>query len=242
MFARAEQIARYDTLCYINCDILLMDDFRSAVERVKEARSQFLAVGRRWDADIVEPCDFSGPSWQGKMQSLAMQRGVQRPPEWIDYFVFTRGLYGSSVPPFVIGRVHWDHWLVWKVQTSETAPVVDLSAAVMAVHQNHDYGYHPDGKAGVWNGVEAGQNARLAGGPRHMRTIADATEILCAEGLRPNRKRHWAAAVRYGRQVARTLRFDVWNQILFFVLGVTRPVRRWMGVRTGVLGRWRGNV
>jgi hypothetical protein len=39
-------------------------------------------------------------------------RGVQRTPEWIDYFAFHRDLYGSSVPPFVIGRVHWDQCLV----------------------------------------------------------------------------------------------------------------------------------
>jgi hypothetical protein len=242
MFAQAELIARHDTLCYINCDILLMDDFRNAVERVKQERERFLAVGRRWDTDVCEPCDFSGSAWQGKLRTLVMQRGVQRTPEWIDYFVFTRGLYGSGVPPFVIGRVHWDHWLVWKIQTSDSTPVVDLSTAVMAVHQNHDYSYHPQGKAGVWHGHEAGQNAELAGGWKHMRTIADATEILCADGLRPNRRRYWAAAGRYASQVLRVARFDISNRILFFALGVTRPLRRWMGLRAGVLGRWRGNI
>jgi hypothetical protein len=217
-------------------------DFRSAVDRVKHAREQFLAVGRRWDTDISEPCDFGGTSWQGNLRSLVMQRGVQRTPEWIDYFVFTRGLYGSGVPPFVIGRVHWDHWLVWKIQTTESIPVVDLSAAVMAVHQNHDYSYHPQGKAGVWHGYEAGQNERLAGGWRHMRTIADATEILCAAGLRPNRGRHWAAATRYATQIARVARFDVWNRVLFFALGVTRPLRRWLGLRTELLAKWQRNA
>lgn len=242
MFAQAGQVARHNTLCYINCDIVLMDDFRSAVERVKLAREQFLAVGRRWDTDISEPCDFSGTSWQGKLRSLVMQRGVQRTPEWIDYFVFTRGLYESGVPPFVIGRVHWDHWLVWKIQTTESIPVVDLSAAVMAVHQNHDYSYHPQGKAGVWHGHEAGQNERLAGGWRHLRTIADATEILCADGLRPNRGRHWSTLARYASQVVRVVRFDVWNRGLFFALGLTRPLRRWLGLRAGPLAKWRGNV
>jgi hypothetical protein len=242
MFAQAGRIARHNTLCYINCDIVLMDDFRRAVERVKHAREQFLAVGRRWDTDISEPCDFSGTSWEGKLRSLVMQRGVQRTPEWIDYFVFTRGLYKSGVPPFVIGRVHWDHWLVWKIQATESIPVVDLSAAVMAVHQNHDYSYHPQGKAGIWHGHEAGQNERLAGGWRHMRTIADATEILCEDGLRPNRGRHWSTVGRYASQIVRVARFDVWNRGLFFALGLTRPLRRWLGLRAELFAKWRGNV
>jgi hypothetical protein len=44
----------------------------------------------------------------------------------------------------VIGRVFWDQWLVWKAG-SMGAAVVDASEAVMAIHQNHDYGYHAAG-------------------------------------------------------------------------------------------------
>ena len=41
MFCRAQGIARHDLLCYINCDILLMQDFFEAVKRVRERHSQF---------------------------------------------------------------------------------------------------------------------------------------------------------------------------------------------------------
>ncbi|HEX4544160.1 MAG TPA: hypothetical protein VH114_13410 [Candidatus Acidoferrum sp.] len=35
MFARAQETARHELLCYTNCDIILMQDFCDALERVK---------------------------------------------------------------------------------------------------------------------------------------------------------------------------------------------------------------
>jgi hypothetical protein len=58
-FEKAQEIARHDVLCYVNCDILLMKDFRDAVERVAAERREFLMVGRRWDVGITEPIEFA---------------------------------------------------------------------------------------------------------------------------------------------------------------------------------------
>jgi hypothetical protein len=238
MFGRAQSVARHDLFCYINCDIILTGDFLAALERVRGAHSRFLMVGRRWDIDISAPYDFLQPDWQKSLRAHALQRGKQRTPEWIDYFAFTRGIYDPSMPPFVIGRVHWDNWLLWKACDSQAA-VVDASAEVVAIHQNHDYGYHPQGKSGVWHGEEAGRNYRLAGGWKHLRTIADATELLQSDGLRPNRWLAWARAKRHVRQAKRVLRFDVWHPVLFFALGVTRPLRSALGLRSESLRRSR---
>jgi hypothetical protein len=241
MFTTARAIARHEVLCYINCDIILIEDFRRALERVKAEHEQFLMVGRRWDVEMADPCDFTQANWRSHLQALALMRGVQRTPEWIDYFAFNRGLYGSSVPPFVVGRVHWDHWLVWKARASKQ-PVVDVSAVVIAVHQNHDYGYHPQGRQGVWHGLEAGQNHQLAGGGRYLRTIADATEVLRAEGLKSNRKRYWSAAKRGAVRGERFVLFDILQPIAFFVLGITRPLRGALGLRSGAQRRSRENA
>jgi hypothetical protein len=46
------------------------------------------------------------------------------------------------------GRVYWDQWLAWKAK-STGAKLVDASRSVTAIHQNHDYGDHANGKAGV---------------------------------------------------------------------------------------------
>ena len=57
----------------------------------------------------------------------------------------------------------------------------------MAVHQNHDYSYHPDGFLGTLNGEEAMENKRLAGGKWHIYTMLEATHRLEAGG----EKRNW---------------------------------------------------
>jgi hypothetical protein len=241
MFSTARAIARHEILCYVNCDIILMEDFRHALERVKAGHSRFLMVGRRWDTEMPDLCDFSQANWRSRLQALALMRGVQRTPEWIDYFAFSRELFGSSIPPFVVGRVHWDQWLVWKARECKH-PVVDVSPVVIAVHQNHDYGYHPQGRQGVWYGLEAGLNHQLAGAGRHLRTIADATEVLHADGFRSNHGRYWSAVKRTAVRGERYVWFDVLRPIVFFALDITRPLRRALGMRGGTLGRTRGSA
>jgi hypothetical protein len=230
MFLQAQEIARHELLCYINCDILLMRDFCAALQRVRAAFPQFLMVGRRWDLEIGGPLRFANKDWEARLRRRALREGRKRGPEWIDYFTFTRGLYGMDLPPFVVGRVFWDNWLVWKARDSRH-PVVDVSAAVVAVHQNHDYGYHPQGRAGVFQGTEASRNYELAGGWRNLRTIADATELLCGTVLRPNRLLHWSDAKRYARQAARAMFYGGIQRGWFFILYVTRPMRRKLGLR-----------
>lgn len=181
MFGKAQEIARHVILCHVNCDIVLMDDFVQAVERVRTAYSRFLMVGRRWDTPVTEPVDFSDAKWKEKIRALALAANHQCDQWWIDYFLFSRGLYGKEMPPFVIGTVRWDNWLLWKALDLKL-PVVDASEAVFAVHQNHDYNYHPQGKKGVWEGKESQRNLELAGGAKRMRTISHATRRLTADG------------------------------------------------------------
>jgi hypothetical protein len=231
LFERAQAIARHEVLCYCNCDILLMEDFRRAVQQVAAARGKFLMVGRRWDVNIAQHYDFERADWQATLRTLAIRSARQRGPEWIDYFVFRRGLYSGNMPAMVVGRVHWDNWLVWKAQDAGCA-VVDASEAVVAAHQNHDYGYHPWGKQGVWNDGEAGNNYRLAGGWRHLRTIADASEVLLAQPLRANRRRYWAMTKRYARQAVRTVFHQGLERAWFWALGITRPLRTAAGLRS----------
>ncbi len=224
MFARAQVIARHEILCYINCDIILMHDFCRALERVRAMHREFLMVGRRWNTDITAPLPFAAPNWEEDLRTLVLRHGRRSTAEWIDYFAFSRGLYGPDMPPFVL-RVFWDNWLLWKALDSGK-PVIDASRVVIAVHQNHDYSYHPQGKAGVWSGAEAGLNAQLAGGWRHLRTIADATEVLSPEKPKANVFRHLSAAKRYVRQAGRVLFYDVWHPVWFAFLNLTRPLRR----------------
>lgn len=220
MFRRAQEIARHELLCYCNCDILLKQDFCAALARVHGAHRRFLMVGRRWDTDIAEPLDFADAEWERGAEALAHERGAQQPGWSIDYFAFPRGLY-AEMPALVIGRVWWDHWLVWKAR-EQGAEVVDASEMVTAIHQNHGYEYHPQGARGVWSDEQAAENYRLAGGRWHLQTIDDATHILGVDGERANWKRLWAPYWRYARpKVA-----PAW----FALLDLTRPLRRALGM------------
>jgi hypothetical protein len=230
VFRKAQQLARYDVLCYVNCDIMLLNEFRLAIEHVFAVHREFLIVGQRTDVDIHSPWPYERPTWPAELRDFAARTGKTRPPNWIDYFAFSRGLYGADLPPFAIGRTHWDDWLVWKV-LKDRKPVVDVTPVVLAVHQNHDYGHHPQGEAGVWKGLEAARNAQLAGGWGHLRTIAHATEILGVGGVRANHLRNWAEAKRRCEAAGRFLFYDVWQPASFAVLNWTRPLRTALGLR-----------
>jgi len=123
MFARAEEMARHEVLCFCNCDIILLPEFCDALERVRGRHERFLMVGRRWDTEIREALDFRDGGWGKRLKGLAHARGVQQPGWSIDYFAFRRGLY-AEMPALVIGRIWWDHWLVWKAREEGAAVVV----------------------------------------------------------------------------------------------------------------------
>jgi len=231
MFVKAQTMAKHDVLCYVNCDIILMSDFLHAVSKIGTTHPQFLMVGRRWDTEVSEPIDFSLRNWEEQMRGRALATRRQRDDCWIDYFAFRRGLFGPDMPPFALGRTGWDNWLVWKGCESG-CPVVDASPSVVAVHQNHDYGHHPQGAKGVWKGEEARRNFQLAGGWGHMRTIDDAALVLKDKEFRSNPARHRAALRRHCWELERSLTFRVWLPLWHSLLGATRPLRHVLGLRS----------
>lgn len=225
IFNQAQQVARHDLLCYLNCDIILTEDFLLAAQSAASAPGPFLLAGRRWDVDVKTPLDFSSDRWAADIVQLAKQTNRQRPAQWIDYFLFRRGLFGAAIPPFVIGRPGWDNWLLWHALSSG-ARLIDASPVVTAVHQNHDYGYHPDGEKGVWQGDEAQANYALLEDYRKFATLDDAALVLESDGFHPNRRRH---VVRVIRSFARA-RDKMW----FGLLNLTRPVRHRLGIKQKV--------
>jgi hypothetical protein len=98
LFDRADRLARHARLCFLNADILLTGDFLAASERLANMHECSLMVGRRCDVNINEPWDFSKPDWDERLRSMAREHGKLRPPQWIDYFVFPRGLLSGQVP------------------------------------------------------------------------------------------------------------------------------------------------
>ena len=181
LFKQAQQLSVNNLFCYVNSDIIFMSDFMQAVQRVVDQKSRFLLVGHRWNLDIKEVLDFPS-DWEEKLRNqvktLATLAGVTS----IDFFVFPRGLLGE-MPPFAIGRPVWDNWTLYRAR-SLSVPLIDATPVVMAVHQNHDYSHHPQGKEGLWKGDEQVINNKLAGGVEHTFSLLDATHLLTLQKLR----------------------------------------------------------
>jgi hypothetical protein len=210
-FAKAQNLSTNNTLCYVNSDIVLLSDFMAAVQQVVSWHHRFLMVGRRWDIDITSQINFE-QDWERSLRSDVLQRAVQRTPDWIDYFVFPRGLY-KEIAPFAIGRLWWDNWLVWKAISSGAA-VVDASSDILAVHQNHSYARGAT-YSDVWVSEEAQRNREFADKGLEVCTMADATHLLERNEIKPN----------LGSTIRRVLR-----RIRPTILRVTRPLRHSLGL------------
>lgn len=183
LFTEAQSVARFPFLCYLNGDIILLNDFLKAVKRITKEYQSFLAVGRRWDVDISAPLSFKG-KWQQELKTLISQQGTLHGVSGIDYFVFPKGLF-SDIPPLVVGRGGWDNWMIFHARM-QRIPVIDLTDVTMVVHQEHDLAGTRE-KAIRFTDDEAQQNLRYAGGYKNLLTIRDATLHVTPKGI----KRNW---------------------------------------------------
>lgn len=180
LFTKAQQATRFPLLCYVNGDIILLDDFLQAVKKVFSMHRQSLAVGRRWDIEIKKPIDFS-QKWQPGVKTLVKRTGVLHGWSGIDYFVFPKGMF-NHIPPLVVGRAGWDNWMIYHAR-SQHIPVVNLTAVTTVIHQGHDL----PGKRGSdkrFTDESAKQNIVYAGGFTRFFTIRDANWELDQYGLR----------------------------------------------------------
>lgn len=173
-------------IMYVNSDIL----FPEAPGRVvaKLGLNEFLAVGRRTNVEIFDRLDYEDPAWLATAAQLARVSGELAHQAAIDYFVLPRNSELTKLPRFVVGRAGWDNWMLARA-LDLGVPLVDLTAAMLAVHQNHDHGHVKRARASqsVWEGPESDENRRVAGG--EYRDIDDCTYRLEYDGqLRVD---HW---------------------------------------------------
>jgi hypothetical protein len=235
LFRRAHELTRHDVLCYVNSDVILLDDFSSAVDEVRRLGRPFLMIGQCWNLDVPTPVVFDPAVWQAELARAVSRRGTRRGKWFIDYFVFSRDIY-EALPPFAVGRAGFDNWLVWKA-CEVGAAVVDASAVVTAVHQNHEYGHVPGGRKWSYLGPEAKRNHELAGGIARLYHIGDATHRLTPRGLR---RRRWVWPPRGSRAAAWQLALRTrLGPAAWRVVEATRPLRHRLGLRPAVVERLR---
>ncbi len=177
--ARVDEVAAHGLRCFVNADIILLDDFLPAVRAVAAVVPSFLMVGASRNLRIEGSLELDNVTEREALRRRAEAAGTSRGATAIDYFVFSAGLF-DPVPPFVVGRARFDNWLVWRAR--QRGVVVDASKAVLAVHQEHDYGHVEGGLREAHFGAEADRNLELAGGKRRLFTIYDASHRLTRSG------------------------------------------------------------
>jgi len=183
VFSQAEKLASNDMLCFINADIILMNDFVRALDRVKDIKGRYLMSGRRRNVDIKELLDFSD-GWEDRLRAFVNVNGKLVHPNSMDFFVFHKGFWGE-IPPFSIGRPRYDNWMIYTARYMGKR-VIDATPVVMSVHQNHDYYHIPSGINNTWEGPEAEVNKDLYGRDKLFYTLSDANWIMTKKWLRPN--------------------------------------------------------
>jgi hypothetical protein len=182
-FATAQGRARHRLVCYVNADIIFLPSLTRALEQI--ALDRFLIVGRRTDLDVPEPLDFSAADWASRLEQRARGEGRLHEPTGIDYFIFPRGQL-PSIPPFPVGRALWDNWMIYHARAMKV-PVVDATAELLVVHQNHDYGHVRGGQRTTEVGLEVQRNWKMLGPDFMQLTIVDATWRLGPDGAHPER-------------------------------------------------------
>jgi hypothetical protein len=220
MFLTGQTMATNPVVCWANADIIFTGDLMRAATVVAERKRPSYLVGRRTDLDQLEPLEFN-PTWETQIVDRVHREGERKPANWIDYFMFTRGLF-EDLPPFAIGRPGYDQWLIWRA-ADVGADVIDATDAVLAVHQRHDYS-HVGTRAAVFGGVEAQRNAAIVDDWRHYHSISYATLRLGPEGrVRPAR----GVAYRMAKprsHVAHWLRFTrSWRRRMLGEQATRRP-------------------
>ena len=140
LFSIAQSQAKYPIIAYVNADILLPPNLLEVISLLQKIRSNFLAVGSRWDLDVNKAINFARNDDTASFWEHAKNNAQKHRPAGIDYFIYNKTLW-NNIPPLAIGRFGWDNWLLWKARRLGV-PLINVTECIFAVHQNHGYNFH----------------------------------------------------------------------------------------------------
>ncbi len=226
IFELARQASASPLLAFSNADMLFLPDLVTAAQQVSRLSERFLLLGQRWDLDVRQPLDCS-PGWEGRLRADVAKRGRLHQPAGSDYFVFPCTLF-TEMPDFAIGRAGWDNWMIYHAR-QQGWPVIDATASILAIHQDHDYSHLPGGKP-HYTLPESQKNETLAGGSANLYMILDSDRRLVDGQFRPP-KMSLVWALRWG---------EVWltppgGERAGLRWSLARQLRRWRRKLTGSL-------
>lgn len=180
IFPLAQRRAKHDTMCYVNTDIVLFQDFADALTQVARRFKQFLMIGQRTNLALDARLKVGKKDWQRDLTRLAKAQGRLHSVGGIDYFAFRRGLYEKMLP-LAIARYCWDNWLVHDVMR-RGIPVVDASRKVLAIHQEHER--WPKNSADYRRNLKLYKEDHVKDKTKWMSRICDSSWVLDDGGLK----------------------------------------------------------
>ena len=184
LFHQAQKIASNDILCYVNSDIILLNDFITSVIRIQNLEN-FLVIGRRWDVNVSYYINFNS-HYESEIKNTVKRNGKLHSPSGIDYFIFKRRTI-EKMPHFAVGRPGWDNWLICHCR-SKKFKIIDATSQIMAIHQNHDYSHIQkinNDKIDDWSGPEANHHYDLMKNQYYLCDIFNSNLVLTKNFLLP---------------------------------------------------------
>jgi hypothetical protein len=133
IFRKIDQKAETDWICYIDTDVILLDDFMPTFEYLIARYHNFSTCGGRWDANIPNKVNFDSPDWR----KYVCNQVFKQHNKGSDYCIYRKGFY-HNIPDFSIGRGAWDGWRMGYPK-SIGVPLINLQNVVKAVHQRHGH-------------------------------------------------------------------------------------------------------
>ncbi|MDW8236517.1 MAG: hypothetical protein RMK98_07875 [Bacteroidia bacterium] len=129
LFQRAQELARFETLVYVNADIMISSNLYDALLQVQRRWKKYLLVSA---PHVVDHLRFSIRSGY---EEKATKYIISPPlPFTADLFAYPKGIL-VQVPPFRLGRGSWDSWLL-SYPLLKGIPVIDATSYVQLFHPN----------------------------------------------------------------------------------------------------------
>jgi len=140
MFNKANEIAKYDIVCFLNADILVTPLFVEKIVSIhQKLKRNYLIVGQRINFDLKELLSF-GEGWQERLSQFT-SNGEIHDANGSDLFVFPKGQFAEgTMPDLLVGRPGWDLWMLFNSRQKKYK-TIDLSTEYLIFHQNHDYSH-----------------------------------------------------------------------------------------------------
>jgi len=228
IFKLAGDASSSPLLCYINADVILLDDFLPTIRWAYDAVSSFLIVGQRWDLNIRERLFFRDGG-NAALRSRVTLDGRLHPPAGSDYFVFPHDLL-TQIPPFALGRAGWDNWMIYAGRAAQV-PVIDATERITIIHQEHDYNHLPDGQS-HYRLPESQDNVQMGGGIETKFNLRQCSHRLEEGGLVLNRPRNLSDLQRW-MDAASVLRFGPGKaaKAIRMLVHPIRTARYFLGLR-----------